>query len=148
MSSRRQKGPARIEANLTAFIDVTFLLIIFFILVAQISSSERPNLPLPQVEDRASSPLERGERLVINCAHRGEGALYTIGTTSFAGESGLRQLRERVRAWCDSQSEEPLAVRAERTLPYEHIDPLLELLREARVTEVELVVVPPEDGSF
>ncbi len=147
MSKKHPKGPARIEANLTAFIDVTFLLIVFFILVAQLSSSERPNLPLAQVEDRASSPLERGERLIINCARRGEGVAYSVGTESFAGAAGLRSLRELVRVWNVSQDEEPLSVRAERTLPYEHIDPLLALLREESVPAVELIVIPPEDGS-
>jgi biopolymer transport protein TolR len=147
MSKKHPKGPARIEANLTAFIDVTFLLIIFFILVAQLSSSERPNLALPQVEDRASTPLERGERLIINCARRGEGVAYTVGTESFTGETGLRSLAELVRGWSVTQDEEPLAVRAERTLPYEQIDPVLRLLREANVPAVELIVIPPEDGS-
>ena len=40
MSTVYRRGPAAIEANLTPMIDMTFLLIVFFVLVSQISELE------------------------------------------------------------------------------------------------------------
>jgi biopolymer transport protein ExbD len=145
MSRTNQRGPARIEANLTAFIDVTFLLIIFFILVAQISTTERPMLPLPQIDERASQPLNRGERLIINCVSRGEEAAYLVGAETYRGDAGVRRLAEVVRLWTGRSEPEPIAVRAERTLPYEYVEPVLELLRELGAEPVELIVIPPRE---
>ncbi len=145
MSRAYAKGPARIEANLTAFIDVTFLLIIFFILVAQISTTERPVLPLPRIDDSAAHALDREERLIINCTVGAGGALYLVGTEAFRGPGGATRLRDVVRQSLAASPQQAVAVRAERTLAYEHVQPVLDLLRELRAERVELVVVPPRD---
>ena len=47
MSSVFKRGNAKIEANLTPMIDVTFLLIVFFVLVSQIVEVENVPMSLP-----------------------------------------------------------------------------------------------------
>ena len=65
MSALKHQRPP-IHANLTPMIDVTFLLIIFFVLVSQIVEVENVDLGLPSPEDPASQLAGEQQRVVIN----------------------------------------------------------------------------------
>ena len=54
MARRLLPASARIEANLTPMIDVSFLLIVFFVLVSRISGGERTPMELPDVRAGAA----------------------------------------------------------------------------------------------
>ena len=53
MSRIHKRGTAELHANLTPMIDVTFLLIVFFVLVSQIVEVENVELKLPELEETA-----------------------------------------------------------------------------------------------
>ena len=54
MSRAFRRGRTDVQANLTPMIDVTFLLIVFFVLVSQIVEVENVDLLLPELEDPAT----------------------------------------------------------------------------------------------
>ncbi len=51
MSKIHKRGTVGVHANLTPMIDVTFLLIVFFVLVSQIVEVENVELRLPELGD-------------------------------------------------------------------------------------------------
>jgi biopolymer transport protein ExbD len=59
----------RLEINMTPMIDVTFLLLIFFMTVNQVSKSQREKLSLPQL---TGSQDQSQESLVVNVDQAGQ----------------------------------------------------------------------------
>src|SRR3954469_19848915 len=59
----------KLEINMTPMIDVTFLLLIFFMTVNQVSKAQREEIPLPQL---AGTQDQSEEALVINVRDNGE----------------------------------------------------------------------------
>jgi len=59
----------KLEINMTPMIDVTFLLLIFFMTVNQVSKAQREEIPLPQLKGTQD---QSEEALVINVKHDGE----------------------------------------------------------------------------
>jgi biopolymer transport protein TolR len=147
MSKVHQSGPARVEANFTSLIDVTFLLIVFFILVAQITSTQRVAIDLPEVEDRVAIPLTEDERLIINCLPADPYPVYRLGSDIFTGPQRLQMLTTMLRVQHQRRPNLEVALRAPRTAPYAQVHPVMEAVRDAGIERMELIVVPPE-GSI
>ena len=94
MSAVHRRGPAAIQANLTPMIDVTFLLIVFFVLVSQIVEVENVPMSLPEPEDPATELAGDEQRAVINVIPGPQGGChgYRVGTQVFAeGDDGVAQ---------------------------------------------------------
>ena len=100
MSAIFKRGNAQIEANLTPMIDVTFLLIVFFVLVSQIVSQENQPMQLPEPDDPASELVTDDERAVINIVHGGQGRASEVwlGMRPYEPTSaGLRALTTQLQ---------------------------------------------------
>jgi len=124
-------------------VDVTFQLIIFFILVAQFTSAERIDLSLPRIIEPAAAPDSPQKRVVINVVPDDRapgGAVYSLGVRRLdSTDEGLRRLvmvLERRRAL---EPEVCAIVRAARTERYDRAPPALEACRIAGITDVRLV---------
>ena len=86
MARRRGHFPnAEVEANLTPMIDVSFLLIIFFVLVSRIGDAEQAELAVPMVRAGAAVRAEDDGRVVLNVVPGVDGASagYQLGSTMF-----------------------------------------------------------------
>jgi len=66
--SKGRRG-SKLEINMTPMIDVTFLLLIFFMTVNQVSKSQREKLSLPQL---TGSQDQSQESLVVNVDQAGQ----------------------------------------------------------------------------
>jgi len=66
MSKTCKRGGGKAEMNLTPMIDVTFQLIIFFMLTNQIASEESVTMIVPRLEDPKVQELETESRVVVN----------------------------------------------------------------------------------
>ena len=75
---RRGKPSSSINANLTPMIDVTFLLIVFFVVVSQIVDRDAVSMDLPSPEDAAASVAEMQERVVVNIVPSDGGAVQRV----------------------------------------------------------------------
>ena len=86
MSKIHRRGPAELHANLTPMIDVTFLLIVFFVLVSQIVEVESVPMSLPEPLEPLTERLGEEPRAMINVvpAAGGAAAAYRLGTRSFS----------------------------------------------------------------
>jgi len=112
-------------------INVVFLLLIFFMLAGTLRSSPTLDVRPPalaQGTDREPS-RERAELEVDS-----QGRLALDGEA--VPRSGWRvSLAERLRGW-----QGPLDLRADAQLPAKELHPLLEVLRDAGISETRLVV--------
>jgi biopolymer transport protein ExbD len=156
MNLIHKRGPARMNANLTPMIDVTFLLIVFFVLVSQIVKVENVDLAPPELERPASELPGDEQRAVINVRPGVDGSAvaYSIGGRSFpVGGAGVERLTEHLASLYSRQPALRINLRADQRTHYVWIDPVLRAIADAaRRTEsaevtprVNLVITREEE---
>ena len=152
---RRRTGPPGIHANLTPMIDVTFLLIVFFVVVSQIVEAEHVELELPVLLDPAAEPPGEDERAIVSIVPGpgGGAAGYRLGGERFDADGvGRRELESAIAERLRGQPTLRLNLRADRDARYDEVRPVLESIGRAarRVPgaspRVHLVLLP-EDGA-
>lgn len=129
-----------LRLNLTPLIDVIFNLIIFFLAAAHFARSE-PSEPvdLPIANPRADAS-ESPRRLTITVA---PGPRFFV--------AGREQPREVVEAMISTEAADEqaasleLRIRADRTIPFGQIEPLMIAAAQAGVTDVKFPVIPQEN---
>ena len=115
------RGTRRVSINMTPMIDVTFLLIIFFLVSSHLAKQENF---LPLSLPVASSGLsDTPERLIftVQVTDKGE---YRLGSQEVVLDQVRRALQEK-----NSQETKPVRVRirTDRSAPYDSIGALLKI---------------------
>ncbi|MFK7961707.1 MAG: ExbD/TolR family protein [Phycisphaerales bacterium] len=150
----KRRGPVRVHANLTPMIDVTFLLIVFFVLVSQIVETEHVDMDLPVLIDPSTEPPGEDARAVVNVVPGigGDVLAYRLGSTRYpADDAGRAALTAALATRIAGNPQLRLNLRADRDSHYELVRPVLEAVAEATrrvpgaAPRVHLVVIP-EDG--
>lgn len=134
MSLVHKRGSASIQGNLTPMIDMTFLLIVFFVLVSRIVDVERAEMNLPQPKAAATERLGDEQRVVINVlpARAGEISGYRVGSKDFpAGAEGLSAMTEHLIGLYQANPTVSVNVRADRATHYEWVEPVLQAVSDA-----------------
>lgn len=154
MSVVHERGNARIEANLTPMIDMTFLLIVFFVLVSRISEVENVPMELPRPIDPATVPPPEEGRVVLNVLPGPDGTVegYKVGAAQFAPTAeGTAALERHLAGLLAQNPDLDVNLRADRATVYADVSPALEAVAAAgRIAErgastrVNLVVVNDE----
>lgn len=125
--------PVRTGANLTPMIDVTFLLVIFFILVSRITSVEQVPLELPDPTDPVSQPPSESPRLVVNLV--GDGTSVPVAIFDQVeyplSTSGLDAINDALTARLRAIPDLQVNLRADRRIPYRHVDAIMLEVAEA-----------------
>lgn len=151
---RDRRAPTPIHANLTPMIDVTFLLIVFFVLVSQIVEVEQVRLHLPELVDPASEAPPEEQRIVLNVlpGEGGETSGYRLAGASIPpGPAGLDELRARLAAALSAAPATLVNVRADQATRYAAVHPVMEAVRTAARdaglgrARVNLVIVPEDE---
>lgn len=126
--TRRRFPNAEIEANLTPMIDVSFLLIVFFVLVMRISGSEQAELTVPAVREGVALRPEEEARAVLNVlpGEGGAAAGYLLsGEEIAATPEGIALLAERLAEGYRRNPRLAVHLRADRTTRYEWVEPAM-----------------------
>ena len=126
--------PVRTGANLTPMIDMTFLLVVFFILVSRITSVEQVPLDLPSPSNPAANPAPEAPRLVANVPADDEGRAIGVlldQRTYRLDDSGLEQFTQTVAVRLEAIPELQVNLRADRRIPYEVVEPVMDALARA-----------------
>jgi biopolymer transport protein ExbD len=137
MSSVHRRGPAAIEANLTPMIDMTFLLVVFFVLVSQISEVEVVEMELPEPRPTASAPPPEETRSVLNVVpdEAGQASASRLNGINFAiGDEGVAALRSALVKLYHANPELRINLRADRRTEQRFIDPILNAITGAAST--------------
>lgn len=140
-------GRATMVLNLTALIDVVFLLIMFFVLVARFGSFPTLRMNLPQVDERTGELRNAGSNPVVDVVPRelggGAAGRYRLGNQVFSSNaSGLADLTAALRALREQQPDAELSIRAERAEGVSRVHPALEAASAAGIRRVRLMMHP------
>ncbi|MFW5857837.1 MAG: ExbD/TolR family protein, partial [Planctomycetota bacterium] len=116
-------------------IDVTFLLIIFFLIVTELSDAAKEKLELPRAERAVPDQHEHG-RLVINITKDGD---FFIQRTKHNKQEIMRQLElEKAMSW-DREQQLPtraILVRVDEKTPWYHVYELMKLCMEKKLWKI------------
>jgi biopolymer transport protein ExbD len=148
------RGNSDITANLTSLIDVTFLLIVFFVLVSRIVEDESIDLDLPRPTDPASARAGKEQQVVINVVPGAGGdalGYHMGGATLPSGDAGRAAITDRLAALYLANPALSINLRADRSTHYAHVQPVLDAVSAAAdraaaagvAPRVNLVVVRP-----
>lgn len=161
MSKVFKRGASTPEMNMTPLIDVTFQLIIFFMLVNNIIAEEAVEMLVPELANPQTRELGEGDRVTVNVAPLsmdladrrpaplnlpGEASFVQIGQVQYALEDleGIRASLSEARA---RNAEVEIVLRADAALYYRSVAPVMEAISAAQISSVNLVALLPNDGS-
>lgn len=131
---RRNRKRAEIEPNLTSLIDVTFLLIVFFVLVSHLAQQETASLDLPKPHNPATLALEAEHQVAITVlpGAGGVAAGYRIGGTDLNSDrAGVDALTAQMVELYQANPRININVRADRGTSYEYVEPVMEAVATA-----------------
>ena len=134
-SSRRAARPFT-PADLTPMVDVVFLLIVFFILVSQLTRTERTPIELPELPGELLSASPARERVVV---HVEENALRVAQTRLPFGVAARNDLADLLRSIHAQHPNAPVILRAPREAPYARVATALAAIRDAGCADVRLI---------
>ncbi len=126
---------ANVRVNMTPMIDVTFLLIIFFLLSSHLARQETQlELDLPTAASGRQAAEDQRPRLSVNV--RADGSVM-LGSTETRPDEMVRRLQiERDRLGGDLE----VRVRADRSVPYDVVEPILLACADAGIWNVTFAV--------
>lgn len=152
-----RRGPAQITAVLTPMIDLSFLLIVFFIVVSRTSERDIVRMLLPSPTAPRSVAADERQRAVVNIVGRDDqpeviAAVRTGGREFTPDLAGREALAAHLAGLYRTTPELRLNVRADRRVQYRFIEPVLRAVSQgaaaAGVTpRVNLVIVRDGPGG-
>lgn len=138
-SSTASRG--EVGFNMTPMIDVVFQLIIFFLLSSHLSQNENNlPLPLPQASSGQEDPADPEQpRVTINVLL--DGTLLLAGSPVSLADLPLR-LQDRLKHFGPGLE---VRVRADRSVPYNHVEPVMLACVKVGIREVGYAVYRREE---
>lgn len=117
-------------------VDVVFLLIVFFVLVSQLTRTERTPIELPSLSGDLLRPSPVRERVVVHV----EPDAARIGTERYALDpAGRAGLAAALRTILDTTPGASVILRAPRDAPFAHVSEVLGAMRDAGAADVRLI---------
>jgi biopolymer transport protein ExbD len=141
MRTPLRRSSTSTQINMTPMIDVTFQLIIFFLLSSHLAQQEtRMELALPSASSGNQAAIDDRPRLNVNVRSDGN---VTLGSTRTSRQemSGRLQI-EREKLGPDME----VRIRADRSVPYKAVEPILLACADAGIWNVTFAVVKREEG--
>ena len=128
--------------NMTPMIDVVFQLIIFFLvsshLVQQDTQMESEELNLPKAESGQPTEEDQVRRVVVNVVPDPEsGGHFVVGGRPMNSE----ELRKLIRYGKQADRQMEVRIRADRTVPYRVVEPLMVACARSGIWKVTFAVV-------
>lgn len=137
-------APISLGATLTPLIDMSFLLVTFFVLVAHVSATERVALRPPSPSNPASVKPAKEARVVLNVLAGVEEA-YALGTERFRDDVGGRTaLRTRLVELYVANPTVRVNLRADRAARYDRVEPAMRIISAAAATASAQLGTPIE----
>ena len=141
-STKRRR---RLEVNMTPMIDVVFLLIIFFLVSSYLAKQEaHAELDLPVAQTGQENREADQRRLTINIAGTDAGYAVAFGTRVVDQNNLYQRLQgelERAKGVLE------IRIRADRSVPYQIIEPILVGCADLNIWNVQFAVVGGAETS-
>ena len=133
---RDSVGTGRI--NMTPMIDVTFLLLTFFMFASHFASAEKLELDLPAPDNSQAQDRRFKEKIIINVVYTGPHAepAYLLGPLSVRS---LTALGDRLQNIGEQNPRLEVILRADRRLPYGDVREVMEMIAATGLTRLQVV---------
>lgn len=125
------------KINVTPLIDVVMCLIIFYLLVFRLAVQRQANVDLPATGVGITAEVSSAIVIVVT----GSPTRILVEGQEVAPQDLARVLQAR-----GAGRDQPVQIRADRTLPYAAIAPVVEACRAAGVAGVDLITERAEGG--
>jgi len=133
----REEPQQDIGVDMTPLIDVTFLLLIFFMIISVFNQMERAaKVDLPAVVQAVIQKDVAEQRMVVNIERDGSIVLFGQPVTMAGFKEQLRRLGPALRQLGEKAGKSPLIIRADKQCPFEHIKAVLATLYEENITKI------------
>jgi biopolymer transport protein ExbD len=153
----KRENPAQegIKMDMTPMIDVVFQLIIFFMLVTDMTQQDLAELKLPVAQMAAKDENEEG-RMVINVLKDGEIEIKRQKYSTLDDPGSVQALRNFLAREVqlgtkepDGTSERALLIRADQFTEFKHIQKVMRICGEngIRVYKIHLAAAQPEGSE-
>jgi biopolymer transport protein ExbD len=124
--------------NMTPMIDVTFLLLTFFMLASHFASAERTDIELPSPDENQSVHRKFREKVIVNVQYTeptGEPA-YMLGALPVAT---LDNLELRLAQLAEQSPDLEVILRADRRLDYSRVREVMRAISNLQFTRMQVV---------
>ncbi len=124
--------------NMTPMIDVTFLLLTFFMLATHFASGEKVEVDLPRPNDNQAVDRRLKDKVIINALYveDDDAARLQLGPVPV---SSVADLGGRLREVGALNPNVQVILRADRRLPYARVRELMEAVAAAGLTRLQVV---------
>lgn len=135
-SSRRREEP---EVNLTALIDVVFLLLIFFMVSTTFDREAQLKVDLPEA---SAEPTEAPKEILeVTVNERGE---YFIDDQQVVNTEA-ETLRKAMRQAMGDRRDLPLLIRADGQAPHQSVVTVMDVARQLGIEQLSLATVQHQE---
>ncbi len=139
--SIRERRPSRgTLVNMTPMIDVTFLLLTFFMLASHFASAEKVKVDLPRPDDNQSVDRRLRDKVIINMLYVEERVKVEprlqLGPVPVAS---VGDLGGRLREVGELNPSVQVILRADRRLPYGQVREVMQAVAGAGLTRLQVV---------
>jgi biopolymer transport protein ExbD len=150
-SSKSRQG-TEVKMDMTPMIDVVFLMIIFFMIVSDMSQQDLADITLPIAEQAADDKTEEG-RMIVNIYPDGEIEIKKVKYETLESQSAVDALRaylatEVLKGEKDEQglSERALLIRADETTKFKEVQKVMRVCGEngIKIYKVQLAAAQNE----
>lgn len=137
-STRERLSGSAPLINMTPMIDVTFLLLTFFMLASHFASAEKVKVDLPRPDDNQSVDRRLKDKVIINMLHTEDntGPRLQLGPLPVAS---ITDLGGRLKEVGELNPNVQVILRADRRLPYGQVREVMELVAGASLTRLQVV---------
>jgi biopolymer transport protein ExbD len=159
-----KRGPVDPEFNMTPLIDVTFLLIIFFMLVNNIIADQEVEMLVPELDNSQVQEVDEKNQVVINLVPgfeqnsnermdmdnamqvSGYADKVRIGSQTFSMLESLDPLANYLRDIKKAKPEIDIVLRADAATEYQYVQPVMEAITLAGISRVNMQAYLPDEG--
>ena len=136
--NRKQSGAAGWRFNMTPLIDVTFLLLTYFMMASHYASAEKPDIALPKPHESQARDIAVPEKIYVNMLYAGRNAEATLMYGPLRMRS-LQELRVMLNAAGRVGPQTQVILRADRNIPYGQVRQVMEAIAAANLPRLQVV---------
>lgn len=134
MAGKRGTQLEELEIDMTPMIDVTFLLLVFFMIISVFNQMERAaELDLPTALQAIIEQDVAKERVIVNIEQDGSIVLFgqRVGLEGFRAQ--LEKVGPTLRQFGRVSGAAPVVIRGDKDCPFEHIRSVLAVIYDQQI---------------
>jgi biopolymer transport protein ExbD len=122
---------------MTPLIDVTFLLLTYFMLASHYASAEKPDLEVPQPDRSQAADRKFDEKIIVNVLHEPGGApTLMYGPIPMAS---IDELDGKLGELAQRNPQVQVMLRADKRIPYGYVRRIMQLLADRKLSHLQIV---------